>query len=281
MHSDMTAEVGPDREAMKPQVASGTAFFDDNSNNILGNAVYHQLADGSFEEVSDALGLENFWPWGVSVGDVNADGYEDVFIATSMNYPFRYQINTLRRNDAGSRFQPVEFIVGIEPRRDGMIRTPVFELDCGGADWDHPRCQGHEGRIRVWGALGTRSSVLADIDGDGDLDLVTLEIGSEPQVLVSDLAQRHTVNWLGVDLHGTLGNRDGLGARVTVHAGDLQMTQINDGKSGYLSQSSMPLYYGLGGASSVDRIEIVWPTGGTQVVEGPIAAGRVIEIEER
>ena len=281
MHSDMTAEVGPEHEHLKPEVPSGTAFFDDNSNNVLGNAFYHQLEDGSFEEISGAVGLENFWPWGTSVGDVNADGYEDVFITTSMNYPFRYQFNTLRLNDAGGGFVPAEFILGVEPRRGGAIRTPWFELDCGGDDWDHMRCQGHEGRVRIWGALGTRSSAIVDIDNDGDLDIVTNEFGHHPQVLISDLAQRHDINWLAIELVGSLANRDAVGARVTVHAGELTLTQINDGKSGYLSHSSMPQYFGLGGARTVDRIEVMWPAGGTQVIEGPIETSRLMTIEER
>lgn len=280
MHSDMSAEVDLEHEHLKP-VVEPNVLYDDDSNNVLGNSFYRQRADGSFEEISDRVGLENFWPWGPSVADVNADGYDDTFIATSMSYPFRYQINTLRLNDRGQRFVPVEFIVGVEPRRDGRVRAPSFELDCGGADWDHDRCRGHEGRILVWSSLGTRSSAFLDLDDDGDLDLVTSEFGAEPQVLISDLSSRGGLHWLQVRLQGSLSNRDGLGARVSVEAGGMRITRVNDGKSGYLSQSSMPLYFGLGGAASVDRIEVHWPAGGVQVLEGPIETGRVLTIEER
>ena len=67
--------------------------------------------------------------------------------------------------------------------------------------------------------LGTRSSVMFDLDGDGDLDIVTNEFNSAPQVLVSNLAQRRPVHWLGVALTGTASNRNGLGAAVRVRAG--------------------------------------------------------------
>ena len=68
-------------------------------------------------------------------------------------------------------------------------------------------------------------------------------------------------NFTEVRLVGVDSNRDGLGARVTVHAGGKQYVQVHDGQSGYLSQSRMPLYFGLGSAESVEKIEVIWPTG--------------------
>lgn len=85
---------------------------------------------------------------------------------------------------------------------------------------------------------------------------------------------------LEVKLSGTKATRDGLGARVTVHAGGESWTTVHDGKSGYLSQSSGPLYFGLGSAPEVSRIEVLWPSGGRQTVEGPIAANSTREITE-
>ena len=59
---------------------------------------------GKFEEVSDRMGVENYWPWGPSVGDLNADGWDDIFIASSMNFPYRYGINSLLLNNRGQKF---------------------------------------------------------------------------------------------------------------------------------------------------------------------------------
>ena len=78
----------------------------------------------------------------------------------------------------------------------------------------------------------------------------------------------------------TTSNRDGLGAVVTVSAGDLRITQIADGKSGYLSQSRLPLYFGLDTEESVDRIEVVWPSGVRQTLPGPHTANQLITIKE-
>jgi hypothetical protein len=107
----------------------------------------------------------------------------------------------------------------------------------------------------VWGALGTRSSAIADLDDDGDLDIITNEFNSEPMVLLSDLSDRlKTLHYLKVQLRGTQSNRDGLGALVRVHAGDQTYTKVHDGQSGYLAQSLIPLYFGLGAAAAVDSI---------------------------
>jgi hypothetical protein len=104
------------------------------------------------------------------------------------------------------------------------------------------------------------------LDGDGDLDIVTNEYGNHPQVLISDLAQRHKISYLKIKLVGTKSNREGLGARVTVSAGDLKITKVMDGKSGYLSQSDLPLYFGLGDATKVGSVEVLWPSGTQQTV---------------
>ena len=78
----------------------------------------------------DRVGAENYWPWGPSVADFNADGWQDIFIASSMNFPFRYGINSLLLNNRGEKFLDSEFLLGIEPRRGGRTHTFWFDLDC-------------------------------------------------------------------------------------------------------------------------------------------------------
>jgi hypothetical protein len=83
-----------------------------------------------------------------------------------------------------------------------------------------------------------------------------------------------------VVLRGTASNRNGLGATVRVHAGTQTYTRYNDGKSGYLSQSVLPLYFGLGDAQKVDRIEIDWPSGHKQVITDGLQANQTLQITE-
>jgi hypothetical protein len=213
--------------------------------------------------------VETYWPWGVSVDDLNADGFQDIFITGSMNYPYRYGINSLLLNQAGRSFLDSEFILGVEPRRENRTIIPWFEIDCSGVDKDRSECKGRTGRFTVMGALGSRSSAIFDLDDDGDLDIITNDFNSEPQVLISDLAQRHSISYLKVNLAGTKSNRNGIGAEVTLVSGKLRITKTQDGKSGYLSQSVLPLFFGLGGAKVIDRVEVKWPSGTQQILDKP------------
>jgi hypothetical protein len=282
MHSDMSQTVGPEREKLKSQMAWTHEFLQgDETKFVFGNSFFHNLGGSKMEEISDRLGLENYWPWGPSVGDLNADGWQDVFIASSMDYPHRYGINSLLLNNRGDKFLDSEFIVGVEPRRGGRTHTPWFDADCSTApDSSSEGCKGRTGKLTVMAPLGSRSSVMFDLDGDGDLDIVTNDFNSEPQVLVSNLAQRRAVHWLGVALVGTTSNRNGLGATVRVSAAGRVLTQWNDGKSGYLSQSVLPLYFGIGDATKVDRVEVDWPSGRKQVVTSGLTPNTTVRVTE-
>jgi len=280
MHSDMVGDIPPQDEKLKFPPKEELPVLQGAANNVFGNSFYKNLGNGKFEEMSDALNLENYWPWGVSVDDLNADGWDDVVITSSMNFPFRYGVNSVLLNNRGEGFMDSAAILGVEPRRGNMTRKPWFTLDCGGEDSGHAQCKGKTGRYTVTGTLGTRSSAIFDLDKDGDLDIVTNELNSEPLVLVSDLAQQRKIQWVKVRLRGTASNRDGLGAVVKVHAGKQVLTKAMDGASGYLSHSVLPLYFGLDEAKTVDRIEVRWPSGQTQTVQGPIAANSTVDVTE-
>jgi hypothetical protein len=279
MHSDMVVDVTPGFEKVKATWIDPThEVWQGGSDNLFGNALYQATGDGGFVERSDELGVETYWPWGVSAGDLNADGWLDLVVTAGMNFPFRYGLNSVLLNVGGRRFVDAELALGVEPRR--RVRVPWFEVDCGGLDPTHPLCaRGLSGRFTVAASSGSRSSVILDLDNDGDLDIVTGELNAPPQVLVSDLAATTTVRSLEVRLRGTASNRDGLGAWVTVRAAGHTLLQYHDGKSGYLAQSSMPLYFGLGDAEVVEEVGVRWPSGRRSVVTA-VPAGSFLEVVE-
>src|SRR5437667_5711521 len=299
MHPDMWVNIAPGdwpaegRKADTSTVAGGM-IPGGKDRFIFGNELFANRGGGRFEEISDSLGVETYWPWGPSVDDLNADGWDDIFIAAGMNFPYRYGINSVLLNDGGHRFLPSEFVVGVEPRPSGATQQVWFTLDCSGTDAANPLCEAcskadvtmacrldRARHLTMMGSLGSRSAVTLDLDGDGDLDIVTNEFNGRPQVLVSDLAQRHRVHSLEVRLRGTRTNREGLGAQVTVVLPDgRRILKVLDGKSGYLSQSDLPLYFGLADADSATAIDVRWPSGRRRTVAGPIKGGRTIDVIE-
>ncbi len=226
MHSDMSDPVGPERDHLKSDMKWPEDFRGSGKTSIWGNSFFRKDGPGKYTEVSDAIGVENYCPWGPSIGDLNADGFDDAFIAAGMNYPERYMINSVKLNDRGQKFVDAEFALGVEPRQGGLV-TPFFELDATGKDKGHRDAEGATGRLAIWGARGSRSAAIFDVDGDGDLDIVTNEFNAAPMVLLSNLSEKTRVRYVGgqadrddVEPQWSRRRRQGDGRDVNVYEGD-------------------------------------------------------------
>jgi len=98
--------------------------------------------------------------------------------------------------------------------------------------------------------------------------------------LMSDLSEKKKPRFVKIKLVGAKSNRDGLGAIVKVTSGGTTQVRQHDGKSGYLSQSALPLYFGLGEAQTIDRVEISWPSGKKQTLAEDISIDTLLTVVE-
>jgi enediyne biosynthesis protein E4 len=122
-----------------------------------------------------------------------------------------------------------------------------------------------------------RGAAYADLDLDGDLDVLVTINGGEPRVYRNDLVAAHA--GVRLTLRGTRSNRDGIGARVRVRTGTTWLTRLARTGSSYLSQSELPLTFGLGSRAAADEASIDWPSGARETI-GPLRAGRAYTVTE-
>jgi hypothetical protein len=114
------------------------------------------------------------------------------------------------------------------------------------------------------GYLG-RGLAIGDWDNDGAPDAIFTCIGDRPVLLRNNVGQKNS--WIGLSLVGVKSNRDAIGAKLTLRAGERKLVRWLTGGSSYLSSHDKRVLFGLGNLAashSVD-MEIVWPNGGTQV----------------
>jgi hypothetical protein len=222
---------------------------------VFGNAFYENLGGGKFAEVSTAANLETFWPWGVATGDFNCDSHEDVFLASGMGYPFYYWPNYLLMNSGSKVFDNRSHPLGIEPPPGGQFLPDTIR-----------------GRPA---ARSSRCAVTADFDGDGRLEIVTNNFNDRPYYFRNHFPQQ---NFLALRLRGTKSNRDAIGAVVKIsRAGDVLIRQVHSA-SGYLSQSSKIVHFGLG-QHRPQAVEITWPSGIRQTLRD-LAINRLHDVVE-
>lgn len=218
--------------------------------------LYRNLGQNLFEDVTHltgaGAGTYNQVTWGVGLVDFDNNGDRDLFIACghiqdkvelwddTTSYEAR---NLLLENRGHGKFQDVSARSG-----DGMALK-----------------------------RSGRGAAFDDLDNDGRIDVVVLNSRREPTILHNESPGKN--HWLGVKLKGTRTNRDGIGARIKVVSDDL--TQIDEVHSGRSYQSSYGMYphFGLGKRQHVERIEVRWVGGGTNVVEN-VDADRVVTITE-
>ena len=128
------------------------------------------------------------------------------------------------------------------------------------------------------GDTGYAYAVIAgDYDNDGDLDVLVTNRNDLPDLLRNEGGNRK--HWLMIRTIGRVSNRDGIGARITVTSGDLQQIREVRSRAGYMCQHDMRVHFGLRQRTSVDSVEIRWPSGIVQILKD-VSVDRVLTVEE-
>lgn len=197
--------------------------------------------------------------FGLVFFDYDLDGWPDILTA---NGHLEEEISKIQQSQHYRQPAQLFWNAGGTPRGGGFLEV---KADRAGADLFTP--------------LVGRGSAYADIDADGDLDALLIQAHGPPLLLRNDQATGH--RWARFQLRGTTSNRDAIGAWISVTAGGItQSRQVMPTRS-YLSQSELPVTFGLGKAESIEAVEIVWPGGNRQRVDDakPNATHTVVEIQ--
>jgi len=206
-----------------------------------GSTLYHNLGKNDFADVSVRSKLMKptypFVSWGTAFFDMDNDGWLDLFVANGHVYP---QVDT---------------IPGGTPYRQPMLlfrnhRDGTFD-DVSQALADMP-------------PQSRRGAAFGDINNDGSVDIVVLNVGEPPSLLLNHSdSTNHRVLF---KLVGMKSNKAAIGARITVKAGTLvQFSEVRGGAS-YLSQNDLRLHFGLGTNDRMSEVTIRWPNGETEVL---------------
>jgi hypothetical protein len=278
------------------------------ANDSTPNFLYRNQGDGTFKEIGFVSGTavnENGSEqgcMGATVADYDHDGRFDIFVTN-----FADEYNTLYRGGARLTFADVSYQAKLAEASLPLVGwgTKFFDYDNDG--WVdlfvanghvYPQLEDYRQRklLHRNNRDGTfaeqpvppgsplaekraaRGTAFGDLDNDGDVDLVVGDLDGPPQVLRND-GGGGGGNAVLLRLVGAKANRDAVGARVKIVAGDLvQLDEVRSGGS-YISQSDLRLHFGLGARTKVDSIEVRWPGGAVERVAGA-PANKVLTVRE-
>jgi hypothetical protein len=211
------------------------------------NRLLHNTGKMAFEDMGASNGVSQtnaqYVSWGTGVYDFDNDGQLDILIFHGGLIHLIPQEHTLFRGLGNGKFADVSRDAG-----------PVLSV-----------------------RTTARGACFADYDNDGKMDAFVVNLGGKG-TLVHNVST-DTGHWVAVKLKGTKSNRDGIGARVEIFAAGKRQTAERVAGSGYLSQDDSRLHFGLGAATTIDKLLVHWPSGREQALE-KLAVDRVLTVEE-
>jgi enediyne biosynthesis protein E4 len=218
--------------------------------------LYRNLGQGIFEDATHltkaGTGTYPQVTWGIGMIDFNNNGHRDLFIACG------HLQDTVDLWDDTTSYEARNILLANTGQG-----TFIDVSDQSGDGLTVKR--------------SSRGAAFDDLDNNGKIDVVILNARGEPTILRNESPDQN--HWIRIRLRGTRSNRDGIGARIKVVAGDLtQVSEVHSGR-GYQSHYGLHPHFGLGHRTQVDRIEVRWTGGGMDVLEN-VAVNRVLEIVE-
>ncbi len=218
--------------------------------------LFRNLGSGTLEDVTMRTGVADCGTvnvkWGCGFADFDNDGYKDIF------YVFGHVNDNIELIDSTASYEGCPVL--LRNTQNGKFENISDRA-------------GDLAEVRVVG----RGVALDDLDNDGRVDVVILSSRRPPVILRNE--SNNGNHWLELELRGVKANRDGVGARVKVAAGDLIQTGEKHSGRGYQSHFGSRLHFGLGKRNRVDRIEVRWPGGRVDVFQD-VAADQLIILTE-
>jgi len=223
-------------------------------NEMIG--VYRAGKTGGYEEISLASGIgaasKTTLGFGCAFLDADLDGRLDLAVANG-------HIDETVRNIRGNV---------------GYAQAPQLFLNSGGGKFHDVAAEA--GNDFAKAKVG-RGLAVADFDRDGDLDLLMTTNNGPAYLYRNDQTAGHRA--VRFHLRGMKSNRDAIGAAVRLYNGGEMQTRTVQGGASYLSQSELPVTFGLGGRDRVERVVVDWPSGATQEFKN-LAAGKAYQVTE-
>jgi hypothetical protein len=262
------------------------------ANDSVPNFLWHNTGKGKFEEIGFEAGCavsadgRPQSSMGIAVGDYDNDGWIDVLVTN-----FSEDYNTLYHNNRG-RYEDVSYQAGLGTASYTQMGWGTAFVDLDNDGWRelfvanghiYPQVSQTRNRYRQGNQLfrnlrdgrfalmpsdesgftearSSRGAAFGDLSGKGNLDILVNNIDQEPFLYIP---AKHSSagNWVRFKLQGTKGNRDAIGARISVTTTGL--TQLDEVRSSdsYLSSCDVRVHFGLGKAAQIDQVQIRWPGG--------------------